>query len=77
MLGDITNNYSNSIAKGLVISQSPVVNTSYEKGGKINLVISQGKKIVQVTPPQVMRGKDIKKVRAMHEKRSKGNHSKN
>ncbi len=77
LLGDITNNYSNSIAKGLVISQSPVVNTSYEKGGKINLVISQGKKIVQVTPPQVMRGKDIKKVRAMHEKRSKGNHSKN
>ena len=42
LLGNITNNYSDSIDKGLVISQTPEVNTSYEKGGKIDLVISQG-----------------------------------
>ncbi|MGH4140611.1 Stk1 family PASTA domain-containing Ser/Thr kinase [Clostridium sp.] len=53
ILGNITNNYSDSIEKGLVISQTPVVNTSYEKGGKIALVISQGKKIVQATSVQV------------------------
>jgi len=76
LLGNITNNYSNSIAKGLVIGQSPEVNTSYEKGGKIDLVISQGKKIVPVTLPQskVEKGKNIG--RTMHEKRSKNNHSK-
>ena len=43
LLGNITNNYSDSIEKGLVISQTPVVNTSYEKDGKIDLVISQGR----------------------------------
>jgi len=63
LLGTITNSYSDSISKGLVISQTPVVNTSYEKGGKIDLVISQGKKIVQVTSPPVVKGKDKKKGR--------------
>ena len=53
ILGNITNDYSDSIEKGLVISQTPVANTSYEKDGKIDLVISQGKKIVQVTNPPV------------------------
>lgn len=52
-VGNISNNYSDTIAKGLVISQSPEVNTSYEKGGKVDLVISQGKKIEQVTVPQL------------------------
>ena len=60
LLGTISNNYSDSIAKGLVISQLPAVNTSYEKGSKIDLVISQGKEIVPVT----------------NEKRPKGKHSK-
>ena len=53
LLGNISNDYSDSIAEGLVISQSPEVNTSYEKDGKVNLVISQGKKIEQVTVPQL------------------------
>jgi len=76
LLGIVSNNYSNSIAKGLVISQSPVVNTSYEKGSKINLVISQGKKIIQVTQPQLKVGKYENKSKVIHEKRSKSNHSK-
>jgi serine/threonine protein kinase len=57
-LGNITNGYSDSIDKGLVISQSPEINTSYEEGGKIDLVISQGKKIVQVTVPN-LKGKTL------------------
>ena len=60
-LGNITNNYSDRIAKGLVISQSPEVNTAYVKGGKISLVLSRGKKIVKATPPQTKVGKEDRK----------------
>jgi len=77
LLGSISNNYSNSIAKGLIISQTPEVNTSYDKGGKINLVISQGKKIVQVVLPQSKVENNKKKGKPIEGKRSKGNHSKN
>ena len=58
LLGNITKVYSDSISKGLVISQTPNVNTSYEVGGKIDLVISAGKRSVQVTVPE-LRGKTI------------------
>jgi beta-lactam-binding protein with PASTA domain len=51
LLGGITNNYSDRIEKGLVISQTPVVNTSYEKDGKIDLVISLGKEIINTPAP--------------------------
>jgi serine/threonine protein kinase len=51
LVGNITNNYSDSIEKGLVISQTPVVNTSYEKDGKIDLVISLGKEIINTPAP--------------------------
>lgn len=57
-MGNITKIYSDSISKGLVISQTPNVNTSYEVGGKIDLVISAGKRIAQVTVPE-LRGKTI------------------
>lgn len=52
LLGSVSNDYSDSVAKGLVISQSPVVNTSYEKGGEINLIISLGQKNVKATAPK-------------------------
>jgi len=77
LLGTISNNYNNSIAKGLVISQTPEVSTSYDKGGKINLVISQGKKIVQVALPQSKVENNKKKGKTIEGKKSKGNHSKN
>lgn len=48
VLGNITNEYSDTIPKGSVISQSPSVDTYYEKNGKIDLVISQGQKISPV-----------------------------
>jgi serine/threonine protein kinase len=51
LVGNITNNYSDSIEKGLVISQTPVGNTAYEKDGKIDLVISQGKEIINTPSP--------------------------
>ncbi len=92
LLGNISNDYSDSVAQGLVISQSPEVNTSYEKDGKVDLVISQGKKIEQVTVPQ-LNGKTLddagellnniqlelgeKTPINMDDKAHKGNHSKN
>jgi serine/threonine-protein kinase len=54
LLGNITNDYSDNVTKGLIISQSPAVNTYYEKNGKIDLVISRGKKVAQVV--QQIRG---------------------
>ncbi|MBX4260821.1 PASTA domain-containing protein [Clostridium estertheticum] len=77
LLGDVTNNYSDSIDKGLVISQSPGANTAYEKGGKISIVLSLGKEMVQATPPQTKVVKDMKKIEQIHGKSPKGKHSKN
>lgn len=39
----ISEEYSDSVDKGLVISQSPAANTKLEKGSKVNVVISKGK----------------------------------
>lgn len=58
LLGNVSNEFSDITTKGLVISQTPKVNTSYEKNGKIDLIISQGKKIVQVAVPQ-LNGKNL------------------
>lgn len=48
LLGNITNEYSNSVPKGSIIRQSPSTDISYEKNGKIDLVVSQGQKVSQV-----------------------------
>jgi serine/threonine protein kinase len=56
--GNILNDYSDSVSKGLIISQTPNVNTSYEEGAKIDLVVSQGKKIEQVAVPD-LNGKSL------------------
>lgn len=48
LLGNITNEYSNSVPKGSIIRQSPSTDTPYEKKGKIDLVVSQGQKVSQV-----------------------------
>lgn len=44
LTGNITNEYSDVVPNGYIIKQSPAANTSYEKNGKINLVISKGPK---------------------------------
>jgi serine/threonine protein kinase len=58
LLGNVSNAFSDTTTKGLVISQSPKENTSYEKDGKVDLIISQGKKIAQVVMPQ-LQGKTV------------------
>jgi len=50
LLGNITTEYNDKFSKGVVIRQSPSADTSYEKNGKIDLVISQGQKVIQVAP---------------------------
>lgn len=45
---DITYQFNNDVAAGLVISQSPEKSTEVAKGTKIQLVISQGKESVEV-----------------------------
>ena len=52
LVGNISNVYSDNIAKGIVISQTPLLNTSYVIGSKIDLVISLGKSTVNATPTQ-------------------------
>jgi len=91
-LGTISNDYSDNIANGLVISESPEINTPYEKGGKVDLVVSQGRKIVQVNVPELT-GKTIEEAQKVlddlqlklgqatpvivNDKPSKGNHPRN
>ncbi|WP_051624033.1 Stk1 family PASTA domain-containing Ser/Thr kinase [Clostridium akagii] len=53
LIGNITSQYSDSIPKGSVIGQSPDANTSYAKGVNVDLVISQGQKVVPVTIPKL------------------------
>ncbi|MBU3114078.1 Stk1 family PASTA domain-containing Ser/Thr kinase [Clostridium lacusfryxellense] len=76
-LGNVSNNYSDSVDKGLVISQSPEVNTSYEKGGKIDIVISQGEKEDddEKELPQV-KERDKKKGKTIDQKKLKNDRSK-
>lgn len=71
LLGNITTEYSDDFSKGLVIRQSPIVDTSYDKNGKIDLVISQGQKITQVAPQT--RGNGNGKDKEDKNKKSKSN----
>ncbi|CAI9386249.1 MULTISPECIES: Stk1 family PASTA domain-containing Ser/Thr kinase [Bacillaceae] len=48
-----TEEYSDSVEKGLVISQSPEPRTNLKKGAEISVVLSKGKKEVQ--PKEVMK----------------------
>jgi len=46
IVGTVTQQYSNTIAAGLVISQSPVGGTTVNVGSSVNLVVSLGKPVV-------------------------------
>ncbi|WP_312095215.1 Stk1 family PASTA domain-containing Ser/Thr kinase [Niallia sp.] len=48
-----TEEYSDSVEKGLVLSQSPEARTNLKKGAEISVVLSKGKKEVQ--PQEVMK----------------------
>ena len=53
VVGTITKEYSDSVTSGAVISEDPTAGSSLVAGGTINLVISQGPKIVKVTVPSL------------------------
>ncbi len=54
--GSIATEYSDTIPKGLIISQSPAAGTYSDKNQKIDLIISQGQKPVQRAPHQKQNG---------------------
>jgi len=58
LLGNVSSKFSDSVVKGEVINQLPVADTTYEAGGKIDLVISLGQKPAQVAVPQLI-GEEI------------------
>lgn len=63
-VGNMSNEYSETIPKDSVISQSPKENTAIEKGGKIDFVISLGKMITQVTVPD-LRGRTVNEAQTL------------
>ena len=62
VVGRETTEYSDTVSQGLVISQLPDVDTSYEKGGKIDIVISQGPRIIKVLVPDLF-GKTLEEAK--------------
>lgn len=48
-LGTVDEEYSDSVPRGEVISQSPNANESVDKGSKVNVTISRGKEIKNIT----------------------------
>ncbi|MDU5038551.1 MAG: Stk1 family PASTA domain-containing Ser/Thr kinase [Clostridium perfringens] len=48
-LGTVDEEYSDSVPRGEVISQSPNANESVDKGSKVNVTISKGKEIKNIT----------------------------
>ncbi|EOU1742292.1 Stk1 family PASTA domain-containing Ser/Thr kinase [Clostridium perfringens] len=48
-LGSVDEEYSDSVSRGEVISQSPNANESVDKGSKVNVTISKGKEIKNIT----------------------------
>ena len=48
-IGTVNEEYSDSVPRGEVISQSPNANESVDKGSKVNVTISKGKEIKNIT----------------------------
>ncbi len=53
VLGDITEEFSDSIAIGIVINQDPSEDSSVQKGDKVNLVISKGSEVKLTKVPDL------------------------
>ncbi|MGK0466599.1 Stk1 family PASTA domain-containing Ser/Thr kinase [Clostridium sp.] len=54
LLNNITEDFSDSKAVGLVISQDPVQDTLVSKGDKVNIVISKGAKVILTVVPNLI-----------------------
>ena len=52
-LGEITEEYSDEVAEGMVISQDPEAEASVEEGASVDLVVSLGPEVEEVTVPGV------------------------
>jgi len=50
----ILEDYSDTVAAGLVISQNPGAGTRVEKGSSVSVVVSLGKKVVEIEVPSVV-----------------------
>lgn len=57
-VGSVTQEYSNTIAKGNVISTDPVIGSSVDEGTSVNLVISQGAEGDQAIVPNLVGKKE-------------------
>ncbi|EGT3614679.1 Stk1 family PASTA domain-containing Ser/Thr kinase [Clostridium perfringens] len=65
-LGDVSYQYSDSVPKGQVISQTPDANTPVDKDSKVNITISKGQEIrtTTVTIPDVS-GKSVDEAKSI------------
>ena len=64
VVGHVTQDYSDTVSQGLVLSQVPDADTPYEKGGKVDIVISKGPKIVTVPVPD-LKGKTLEEAKTI------------
>lgn len=48
IIGTISEEYSDSVAEGNVISTDPQANVELEKGSIVNMVVSKGKEIIML-----------------------------
>ena len=53
VLGEVTEEFSGTVKKGVVISSDPAANQDVDKGSQVNLVVSKGKETVEVEVPDV------------------------
>ncbi|WP_300262952.1 Stk1 family PASTA domain-containing Ser/Thr kinase, partial [Clostridium sp.] len=83
-IGDVNEEYSDSVHKGEIIYQSPNPNESVDKGSKVNVTISKGKEIKTITLniPDVS-GKSVDEAKSILDNAGvkanavKGDHAKN
>lgn len=53
VLGNVSDEFSDSIASGIVISQDPNVDSTVQKGDKVNLVVSKGAEVKLTLVPDL------------------------
>jgi serine/threonine-protein kinase len=61
--GDVSYSYSDTVQKGLIISQDPSPNEMVTEGSSVKIIISQGKETVIVTVPPLI-GKTLDEARS-------------
>lgn len=62
-VGDVAEEYSDSVPEGYVVSQYPLAGEQTEEGAAVSLVVSKGKEIVNVKVPNLI-GKTVEEARS-------------